>query len=167
MVSHPWVCWHNLGDNVDIRRCANILSAVPKLSCHILDQWKFSELWMSCHGTRFPHILPPSCSCQRGGTVCIFCALPNNTRWILEIRPRLHASQTFMFGPKTNFQRTVRCWENTSRTLFAAYLCPPLLNTPTIVAYAGRGRGDHIYGWIRSGQCKTHVKRRPDNVWTM
>ena len=65
----------------------------------------FFKLWMSCHGTRFPHILPP---CQQGGdSVCIFCALPNNTRaWILEIRPLLHTqaklscldrTQTFVF----------------------------------------------------------------------
>ena len=90
-------------------------------------------------------------SAERAGPVCIFCALPNNSHGILEIRPLAHQAklscldrtQTFVFLPNC----AARCSENTSRTLFAAYLCPPLLNTPTIVAYAGRGRGDHIYGY--------------------
>ena len=131
----------------------------------------FSQLRISCHGTETKYWLHPVHVSERARPVCIFCALPNNSHGILEIRPLAHQAklscldrtQTFVF--LTNC--AARCSENTSRTLFAAYLCPPLLNTPTIVAYAGRGRGEHIYGWIRSGQCKTHVKRRPDNVWTM
>ena len=98
-------CWHNLGDNVDIRKCASLLptSHLPSRSDYIFKMLLLSSLdLLSRHRNQ---ISAPSCSCQRSERdLCVYSAhcLTIATEYWKSVP--CTPSQTFMFGPNTNFR---------------------------------------------------------------
>ena len=117
----------------------------------------FSQLRISCHGTETKYWLHPVHVSERARPVCIFCALPNNSHGILEIRP-LHTKPNFHVWTEhklSGFYRTVqRGVQKTHPGHSSLHISVPthFLTLFPLLNIRGKREG-RPYIWIRSGQC--------------
>ena len=127
----------------------------------------FSQLRISCHGTETKYWLHPVHVSERARPVCIFCALPNNSHGILEIRP-LHTKPNFHVWTEHKllcFYRTVqRGVQKTHPGHSSLHMCVPYCLTPSPLLHRQESGRVNKEG---SGQCQMNVKRIPDNICAM